>query len=76
MTEAQDVKISIPENVNEAVSIVDRALGSFMHRELVSASEVTDVLLDIRSALNKAHTEADEVTLDLSDVESEMEVSA
>ena len=76
MTEAQDVTISIPENVNEAVSIVDRALGSFMHRELVSASEVTDVLLDIRSARNKAHTEADEVTLDLSDVESEMEVSA
>ncbi len=76
MTEAQDVTISIPENVNEAVSIVDRALGSFMHRELVSASEATDVLLDIRSALNKAHTEADEVTLDLSDVESEMEVSA
>jgi|TARA_B100001029_G_scaffold158755_1_gene145627 hypothetical protein len=76
VTEAQDVTISIPENVNEAVSIVDRALGSFMHRELVSASEVTDVLLDIRSALNKAHTEADEVTLDLSDVESEMEVSA
>ena len=76
MTEAQDVTISIPENVNEAVSIVDRALGSFMHRELVSASEVTDVLLDIRSALNKAHSEADEVTLDLSDVESEMEVSA
>ena len=76
MTEAQDVTISIRENVNEAVSIVDRALGSFMHRELVSASEVTDVLLDIRSALNKAHTEADEVTLDLSDVESEMEISA
>ena len=76
MPEAQDVTISIPENVAEAVSIVDRALGSFMHRELVSASEVTDVLLDIRSALNKAHTEADEVTLDLSDVESEMEVSA
>tara|TARA_Y100000996_G_C22522195_1_gene642925 strand:+ start:1439 stop:1672 length:234 start_codon:yes stop_codon:yes gene_type:complete len=76
VTEAQDVTISIPENVNEAVSIVDRALGSFMHRELVSASEVTDVLLDIRSALNKAHTEADAVTLDLSDVESEMEVSA
>ena len=76
MSESQDVTISIPENVNEAVSIVDRALGSFMHRELVSASEVTDVLLDIRSALNKAHTEADEVTLDLSDVESEMEVSA
>ena len=76
MTEAQDVTISIPENVNEAVSIVDRALGSFMHRELVSASEVTDVLLDIRSALNKAHTEADAVTLDLSAVESEMEVSA
>ena len=51
MTEPQDVQIVVPENVREVVSIVDRSLGSFMQRELVSASEVTDVLLDIRSAL-------------------------
>ena len=43
MTEPQDVQIVVPENVREVVSIVDRSLGSFMQRELVSASEVTDV---------------------------------
>ena len=50
VTEPQDMKITVPENVEEALSVGDRALGSFMHRELVSASEVTDVLLDIRTA--------------------------
>ncbi len=51
MSETQDVQIGVPENVKEALSIVDGSLGSFMQRELISASEVTDVLLDIRSAL-------------------------
>ena len=76
VTEPQDMKIVVPENVVEALSVVDRALGSFMHRELVSASEVTDVLLDIRTALNRVEQPAAGVTIDLSDVESEMEVSA
>ncbi len=76
VTEPQDMKIVVPENVVEALSVVDRALGSFMHRELVSASEVTDVLLDIRTALNRVEQPAADVTIDLSDVESEMEVSA
>ncbi|MBM36970.1 MAG: hypothetical protein CL460_07355 [Acidimicrobiaceae bacterium] len=76
MTEPQDVQIVVPENVREVVSIVDRSLGSFMQRELVSASEVTDVLLDIRSALIRIEQPVADVKLDLSDVESEMEVSA
>ena len=76
MTEPQDVQIVFPENVREVVSIVDRSLGSFMQRELVSASEVTDVLLDIRSALIRIEQPVADVKLDLSDVESEMEVSA
>ncbi len=76
VTEPQDMKIVVPENVVEALSVVDRALGSFMHRELVSASEVTDVLLDIRTALNRVEQPAADVTIDLSDVESEMEISA
>ena len=76
MTEPHDVQIVVPENVREVLSIVDRSLGSFMQRELVSASEVTDVLLDIRSALIRIEQPVADVKLDLPDVESEMEVSA
>ena len=69
MTEPQDVQIVVPENVREVLSIVDRSLGSFMQRELVSASEVTDVLLDIRSALIRIEQPVADVKLDLPDVE-------
>ncbi len=76
MTEPQDMKIVVPENVVEALSVVDRALSSFMHRELVSSSEVTDVLLDVRTALNRSPQSSTDVSIDLSDVESGMEVPA
>ncbi|KIE53239.1 MAG: hypothetical protein MB55_03405 [marine actinobacterium MedAcidi-G3] len=76
MTEPQDMKIVVPENVVEALSVVDRALSSFMHRELVSSSEVTDVLLDVRTALNRSAQSSTDVSIDLSDVESGMEVPA
>lgn len=39
------------EVVNEAVRIIDAALSQTMSRELVSAGEVTDVLLDLRTLL-------------------------
>ena len=45
MTETTEAVIS------EAVSVIDKALGQMMSRELVSAGEVTDVLLDVRSLL-------------------------
>jgi hypothetical protein len=70
------MKIVVPENVVEALSVVDRALSSFMHRELVSSSEVTDVLLDVRTALNRSPQSSTDVSIDLSDVESGMEVPA
>ena len=76
MSETQDVQIVVPENVKEALSIVDGSLGSFMQRELISASEVTDVLLDIRSALIRVEQSSADITIDIADVESEMEVSA
>ncbi len=76
MSETQDVQIVVPENVKEALSIVDSSLGSFMQRELVSATEVTDVLLDIRSELIRIEQPSADLTLDIADVESEMEVSA
>ena len=37
--------------ITEAVSVIDKALGQMMSRELVSSGEVTDVLLDVRSLL-------------------------
>lgn len=76
VTEPQDMKIVVPENVVEALSVVDRALSSYMHRELVSSTEVTDVLLDVRTALNRPAQPATDVSIDLSDVESGMEVPA
>ncbi len=76
MTETSDVKIVASANANEALAVVDRALGSFMQRELVSSNEVTDVLLDIRSVLNRIRQPEVDVTLDISEVEAELEVPA
>jgi len=37
--------------INQAVEIIDRSLGTLHTRELVSASEMSDLLLDMRSLL-------------------------
>jgi hypothetical protein len=37
--------------IREALSVIDKALGQMMSRELVSSGEVTDVLLDVRTLL-------------------------
>ena len=76
MTETLDVKIVAPANANEALAVVDRALGTFMQRELVSSNEVTDVLLDIRSVLNRIGQPEVDVIVDISEVEAELEVPA
>lgn len=39
------------DTLQEALSIIDRALGEMLHRELVSTDEVSDLLLDVRSLL-------------------------
>jgi hypothetical protein len=44
MTETREM-----DALTEALSIIDRALGEMLHRELVSTNEVADLLLDIRS---------------------------
>lgn len=44
MTETREM-----DALAEALSIIDRALGEMLHRELVSTNEVADLLLDIRS---------------------------
>ena len=37
--------------IQEALSVIDKALGQMMSRALVSSGEITDVLLDVRSLL-------------------------
>ena len=39
------------EVIAEALAIIDRGLASLSARELVSTSEATDLLLDVRSLL-------------------------
>ncbi len=39
------------EAILEALAIIDQSLGQLHTRELVSSSEVSDVLLDVRSLL-------------------------
>jgi hypothetical protein len=46
MTETREIDV-----ITEALSVIDRALGEMMNRELVSTGEVADVLLDVRSLL-------------------------
>ena len=76
MTETPDVQIVATANADDALALVDRALGSFMQHELVSANEVTDVLLDIRSVINRIGLPEVDVTIDISEVEAELEVPA
>ena len=49
VTETQDLPI-----ISEALGVIDGALNDFLHRELVSSNEVTDLLLDVRSVLSKS----------------------
>jgi hypothetical protein len=37
--------------IAEALAIIDKSLGTLVRRELVSSSEMTDLLLDVRSIL-------------------------
>ncbi len=39
------------EIVQDAVAVIDEALGRMMQRDLVSSGEVADLLLDVRSLL-------------------------
>jgi hypothetical protein len=46
MTETTDI-----ESINEALAVIDRGLGELLDRELVSTTEVADLLLDVRTLL-------------------------
>ena len=40
--------------IHEALAVIDRALSTMQHRELVSTDEVADLLLDLRLLLATA----------------------
>ncbi len=42
-----------PEAIVEVLALIDRQLGTMSDRSLVSASEVSDLLLDVRSLLTR-----------------------
>ncbi len=50
MTETAEPEILI----SEALAVIDQALPTMQHRELVSADEVADLLLDLRLLLATA----------------------
>jgi hypothetical protein len=38
--------------ITQALALIDDGLGTLLHRELISSSEVTDLLLDVRTLLS------------------------
>lgn len=54
MTETQDRE----DMISEVLAVIDRGLGEMQHRELVSTTEVADLLLDLRLLLAAAAVEA------------------
>lgn len=40
--------------ITEAIAVIDKALAEMLRRELVSAVEVGDLLLDLRSLLSQS----------------------
>jgi hypothetical protein len=56
MTETTDI-----ESINEALAVIDRGLGELLDRELVSTTEVADLLLDVRTVLSASPDELAEV---------------
>jgi len=49
LKELQEVELN---SVDEALALIDQRLGTLSNRELVSASEVSDLLLDVRTLLD------------------------
>lgn len=43
--------------IDEALALIDEGLGSFSDRQLLSSSEVADLLLDVRSLIVRAASE-------------------
>ncbi len=58
MTEVLDTEVLETElqgdgSIREAMQLIDRGLGDISERQIVSTSEVADLLLDVRTVLAK-----------------------
>jgi hypothetical protein len=47
----------VDESIRTAMQLIDRGLGDISERQLVSTSEVADLLLDVRSLLARLDAE-------------------
>lgn len=43
--------MSESSEINQAIALIDGGLGTLVDRQLISASEMTDLLLDVRGLL-------------------------
>ena len=55
MTEVQaPVDVVDISSIEEALALIDQGLGFMTERQLVSTTEVTDLLLDVRALLSES----------------------
>jgi len=54
MTEltAPEIEMTKITSLDEALALIDQGLGGMTDRQLVSTSEVTDLLLDVRALIS------------------------
>ncbi len=52
LTELEELEVTPVTTIEEALALIDRSLGGLTERQLVSASEMSDLLLDVRSLLS------------------------
>ena len=57
MTEVQAIEFQDDDSIRQAMSLIDRGLGDISERQLVSTSEVADLLLDVRTVLARLDPE-------------------
>jgi hypothetical protein len=50
----------LDEIISEALAVIDKGLGDLLHRELVSSTEVADLLLDVRTLLATPSADSEE----------------
>ncbi len=57
MTEVEtEVELVDVTSIEEALALIDAGLGGMTERQLVSTTEVTDLLLDVRALLSETST--------------------
>lgn len=57
MTEVQDLEFENDDSIRQAMSLIDQGLGEICERQLVSTSEMADLLLDVRTVLSRLDPE-------------------